>query len=107
MKCFKIIYSCGCGENEDYIKAHDLDEANCFAYEAAVEDYHCYEGYHGVLDELDCLREVTGDDDITFDTASDIDIEEAEMMYADEIETTISYKAEEVTEEEYNEYWED
>ena len=48
MKYFKIGYGCGCGDNEDYIIAIDLDDANHTAYESAIEDYESFEGLHGI-----------------------------------------------------------
>ena len=53
-KYYKITYSCGCGETDEYISAETDKEAEKYAYEMAVEDYHSYEGYHGVrtLEEI-------------------------------------------------------
>ena len=103
MKYFKITYSCGCGDNEEYIEAHNLDEAWRAAYEAAVEDYHSYEGYHGVRDIDQIAEELFGDDE-DFDDFTEYTDEqwaEAEAAYEEAIENEIDYSAEEITFEEY------
>jgi hypothetical protein len=53
-KFYKITFSCGCGESEDFITAENYDNAMRYAYESAVEDYLSYEGYHGIpgLDDI-------------------------------------------------------
>ena len=102
MKYFKITYSCGCGENEEYIEAHNLDEAWRAAYEAAVEDYHSYEGYHGVRDIDQIAEELFGDEDFDdFTEYTDEQWAEAEAAYEEAIENEIDYSAEEITFEEY------
>lgn len=102
MKYFKITYSCGCGENEDYIEAQHLDEAWHIAYEAAVEDYHSYEGYHGVRDIDQIAEELFGDEDFDdFTEYTDEQWAEAEAAYEEAIENEIDYSAEEITFEEY------
>ena len=104
VKYFKITYSCGCGENEEYITAIDYDEALHFAYESAIEDYHCYEGYHGVRTVDEIAEELFGnesDDEFIIDNLTDDQIAEAEIAYEEEIESTIDYYAEEISFEEY------
>ena len=58
---YKITYSCGCGESEEYITAKDDETATQYAYESAVEDYHSFEGLHGVLSETDIAEEIFAD----------------------------------------------
>lgn len=99
LKYYRITYSCGCGENEEYIAAANNKEAERYAYEMAIEDYHSYEGYHGVrtLEEIAAeLFDVEDEGDLTEDQ-----LMEAEDAYCDEIESTISYSGEEVSFEEY------
>lgn len=106
MKYFKITYSCGCGESEEYIEAHNLDEAWRAAYEAAIEDYYMYEGYHGIKN-LDQIAEELFYDDynadgwFSIDNLTDEELAEAENAYEDAIENEIDYFAEEITFEEY------
>lgn len=98
-KYYKITYSCGCGENEEYISAETDKEAEHYAYEKAVEDYHSYEGYHGIrtLEEIAVeLFDVEDEGDLTEDQLID-----AEDSYFDEIESTIYWNFEEVSFEEY------
>ena len=100
MKYFKITYSCGCGENEEYIEARDIVEASDTAYQEAIEEYTRYEGYHGVRSFADIAEE-----DFGVDLSEEIEDEEllAEIdeAYAMEIEDTIYYNAIEVSYEEY------
>lgn len=105
MKYFKITYSCGCGENEAYIETETLDNAWKTAYEAAVEDYRSYEGYHGVRDIDQIAEELFGDDCEEFDSHSltDEQWEEVNTAYEEAIEDEIDYSAEEITFEEYME----
>jgi hypothetical protein len=98
-KYYKIMYSCGCGENEEYISAETDKEAEKYAYEMAVEDYHSYEGYHGIrtLEEIAVeLFDVEDESDLTEDQLMD-----AEDSYFDEIESTIYWNYEKVSFEEY------
>ena len=100
MKYFKITYSCGCGENEEYVEARDVVEATDFAYQEAIEDYARYEGYHGIRSFADIAEE-----DFGVDLSEEIEDEELlteiEETYHMEIENTINYYAEEVSYEEY------
>lgn len=102
MKYFRINYSCGCGENEEFLRFETLEAAENYAYEMAVENYHSYEGLHGVCDinqiaeedfDVEDLDEVYDNDRSLFN--------DIEIAYYEEIENTISYYAEELTEEEY------
>ena len=99
-KYFKIGYSCGCGDNEDYIIAHDQKEADEIAYEAAIEEYESFEGLHGIrgmaeIAEEDFEIEL---DQLEYSTGDYIAIEEA---YLDERESQLDYWADEITEKEY------
>ena len=99
VKYYKITYSCGCGENEEYISAATDKEAERYAYEMALEDYHSYEGYHGIrtLEELAAeMFNVEDEEDLTEDQLLD-----AEDAYFDEIESTIYWDFREVSFEEY------
>lgn len=101
---FKINYSCGCGDNEEYIIANSLDEAETAAYQAAIDEYDSYEGLHGVRS----MQEIAIEDfDIELDEADEMTYNDIEIAYTEQKEDTISYSAEEITEEEYKEYMED
>ena len=105
MAYFKIHYSCGCGSNEDYIEAESQEEAERIAYESAQEDYESFAGLHGVLSYTQLAEEMFGDpnsgDDYDVDTLSEEQLEELNYEYNQEVENTIDYWAEEVSEEEY------
>ena len=100
MKYFKITYSCGCGENEEYIEACDIVEASEIAYNEAIDEYARYEGYHGIRSFADIAEE-----DFGVDLSEEIEDEELltaiDEAYAMEIEDTIYYNAVEVSDEEY------
>ena len=98
MKYFKIGYSCGCGENEDYITAKDQKEADSIAWESAIEDYESYEGLHGIRDMSDIAEDDYG---ISLDEADDATYNDIEQAYIDERESQLDYWAEEITEKEY------
>lgn len=97
-KYYRITYSCGCGENEEYIAADSDSAAERYAYEMAVEDYHSYEGYHGIrsLEEVAAELFDAEEEDLTEDQILD-----AEDSYFDEIESTIYWDYKEVSFEEY------
>lgn len=115
IRYYKITYSCGCGDSEEYITAKDDTAATQYAYESAVEDYHSFEGLHGVLSETDIAEEMFADlygdeddDEFDLDQLTDSDWEDVNIRYQEEIENTIDYYAEEVSKEEYEEgigYW--
>lgn len=102
MAFYKINYSCGCGDNEEYMIFNSEEEANSYAYEKAVEDYESYEGPHGIRG----MREIAEEDfDLDFDeldynTADWIDVE---TTYFDGRENQLDYSAEEISEEEWRE----
>lgn len=107
MKYFKVYYSCGCGEHEEYIEAVSEEDASEIAYELALEDYMSYEGLHGVRNREQIAEELFGDpdsgDEYDLDTLTDEQLEEVEEVYQQEVESSIDYWAEEITEEEYME----
>lgn len=102
MAFYKITYGCGCGDNEDYMIFNSEEEAISYAYEQAIEDYESFEGLHGIRS----MREIAEEDfevdldELDFDTAMYIDIE---TTYLDERESQISYGAEEISREEWEE----
>lgn len=106
MKYFRINYSCGCGEEEEILAFETLEGAEQFAYEMARENYQSYEGLHGVRSEYDIARDLFFDDEETdedwdWDTLSDEQKDYVWETYCEEVESQISYSAEELTEEEY------
>ena len=107
MKYFRVHYSCGCGENEEYIEAASAEDATEIAYELALEDYMSYEGFHGVRNREQIAEELFGDpdsgDEYDLDSLTDAQLEEVEEAYQEEVEFSIDYWAEEITEEEYME----
>jgi hypothetical protein len=105
MAYFKIEYSCGCGTTEEHIIANSIEEAEREAYERAIEDYHSFEGFHGVRSMEQIAEEMFGDpwsgDDYDLDTLTEEELAEVEEEYNEAIENEISYSAVEITEEEY------
>ena len=103
MAYFRITYGCGCGENEEYMEFDSQQEADNAAYQLAIEDYESFEGLHGIRS----MREIAEEDfdveldELDFDTAMYIDIE---TTYFEERESQISYGAEEISREEWEEY---
>lgn len=97
-KFYKITFSCGCGENEDFITAENYDNAMKYAYESAVEDYLSYEGYHGIPGLNDIADEMFNKeyDDLSEDEKAAVGEE-----YDQTIESWINYSAEEISAEEY------
>ena len=102
MAFYKITYGCGCGENEEYMEFNSQQEADEAAYQLAIDDYESFEGLHGIRS----MREIAEEDfevdldELDFDTAMYIDIE---TTYLDERESQISYGAEEISREEWEE----
>lgn len=102
MAYFRITYGCGCGENEEYMEFNSQQEADKAAYQLAIDDYESFEGLHGIRS----MREIAEEDfeveldELDFDTAMYIDIE---TTYLDERESQISYGAEEISREEWEE----
>ena len=102
MAYFRITYGCGCGETEEYMEFSSQQEADNVAYQLAIDDYESFEGLHGIRS----MREIAEEDfevdldELDFDTAMYIDIE---TTYLDERESQISYGAEEISREEWEE----
>ena len=99
MKYFKIGYGCGCGDNEDYITAESLKEADDIAYDAAKEEYEMFEGLHGIRGMEDIAIE-----DYNVEPGDEIPDELYDQVYQDYIderELQLDYWAEEITEKEY------
>ena len=103
MAYFRITYGCGCGENEEYMEFNSQQEADEAAYQLAIDDYESFEGLHGIRS----MREIAEEDfdldldDLDYNTADWINVE---TTYFDERESQLSYSAEEISEEEYEEY---
>ena len=97
-KFYRITYGCGCGENEDFITAENYDNAILYAYESAVEDYHSYEGYHGIPDIYDIADEMFN---MEYNDLSEDEKTAVEDEYEQTIESWIDYSAEEISAEEY------
>jgi hypothetical protein len=77
----------GCERNEpEIIDAKSEKEANEYAYERAVEEYQSYEGLHG----LRTVGEIMEQDELNE--------EEAEQAYIEEMEGWLDYYVEEVKE---------
>lgn len=99
MKYFKILYGCGCGDNEDYIIAASEKGACDIAYEAAIEDYKAFEGVHGIRG----IEDIAIDD---YDLSEEDDIpdelyDQIYQDYIDERESQLDYWVEEISEREY------
>ena len=114
MAYYKIYYSCGCGDNEDYIEADSIEEAEQAAYQEAIDDYDRYAGLHGVLSISQLAEEMWGDPmsgaDYDLNTLTEEQMETLYDAYNEEIENTIDYWAEEISEREYEnqgEVWDD
>ena len=102
MAYFRITYGCGCGENEEYMEFNSQKEAYEYAYQSALDDYESYEGLHGIRSMRDIAEEdfEVDLDELDYDTAMYIDIE---ATYMEERESQISYYAEEISKEEWEE----
>ena len=103
MAYFRINYGCGCGDNEEYMEFSSQQEADKAAYQLAIDDYESFEGLHGIRS----MREIAEEDfeveldELDYNTAEYIDIE---TTYMEERESQISYSAEEISKEEWEEY---
>jgi len=92
MPKFVIKYGLGGGfggaeRNEpEIIEARNLEDANSYAYEKAVQEYQSYEGLHG----LRTAEEIAEEDGL-----DEADVEQA---YIEEMESWLDYYAEETTE---------
>ncbi len=87
---FKITYGLGGGFNDirdEVIEAPNIDKANVVAYDMAVEVFQEYEGLHGLRTIQDIMDE------------EDVDEDEAEEIYREEMESWLDYGAEPVIED--------
>lgn len=85
---YYINYSCGCGENDEVVSASSLEVAEEYAYQRAIEEYESYEGLHGIRGISDIIAE-----DFIEEEMTEEDYDEAEEIYQEEKENTISYGA--------------
>ena len=102
MAYYKINYSCGCGDNEEYLEFENEKVAWNYAYEKAIEDYESFEGLHGIrsMSEIASKDFEVELDELDYDTAMYIDIE---TTYFEERENQINYEVEEISKEEWEE----
>ena len=77
----------GCSDNYLIIDAEDEVAANDWAYQEAIREYESYEGLHGIRSYSDICAE-----DFIEDEMTDKDYDEAEEIYQEERENTISYR---------------
>ena len=76
----------GCSDNYFIINAENEAAANDWAYQEAIREYESYEGPHGIRSYSDICAE-----DFVEDEMTDEDYDEAEEIYQEEKENTISY----------------
>lgn len=76
----------GCSDNYLIIDAEDEAAANEWVYQEAIHEYESYEGLHGIRSYSDICAE-----DFVEDEMTDEDYDEAEEIYQEERENTISY----------------
>jgi hypothetical protein len=76
----------GCSDNYLIIDAEDEAAANDWVYQEAIREYESYEGLHGIRSYSDICAE-----DFVEDEMTDEDYDEAEEIYQEERENTISY----------------
>lgn len=81
---YVVTYGCGCGENEEIVKAKSLKDAEDYAYQSAIENYESYEGFHGIMD-IDDICEEYG--------IKDRNSDEAWNAYQEERESQLDYAA--------------
>lgn len=99
-KYYKIYYSCGCGENEDYVCLDNDDEACEYAYQRAVEDYESYAGMHDIVGIDELIKEEYGEE-LSLDELDVVELDRIYTKYYELIDDAIDYGWEEITEEEY------
>ena len=107
LRCFFdeifIGYSCGCGDEYEVIEAKNENDAMHYAYECAIDNYHSFEGYHGILNWNDVKEEYGLEDNYKVDNAY---VEEIEKNYMDElIGFTVNWISDDlifISEETYN-----
>ena len=84
----------GGAEYNGWIDTNDREEAESYAREQAIEEYQSYEGYHGILSEHECARELYGGVDGEVPEwvwESETAREEIHDMYIEEAENWIDY----------------
>lgn len=86
---YYIKYSGGHCVNEEVIDENNLEDALTYAYYRAIEEYESYQGSGGIRSLEDIINE-----DFVEEEMSEEDYEEAEDIYREEVEFTISYFAE-------------
>lgn len=77
----------GCSDNYLIIDAEDEEAANNWVYQEAINEYESCEGLHGIRSYSDICAE-----DFVEDEMTDEDYDEAEEIYQEERENTISYE---------------
>lgn len=77
----------GCYNNYLIIDAKDEAAANDWVHQEAIRVYESYEGFHGIRSYFDVCAEEFIEDEMTDD-----DYDEAEEIYQEEKENTISYE---------------
>lgn len=97
-KYYEIHYGCGCGENEDYIKAMSEESAIEIAYEAAIEEYESFEGLHGIRGVEDIAEE---DYDIDYGEIPETLFDQIYADYLDERESQLDYWVVEISHHDY------
>ena len=76
------------------IEAKDIDEAYECAYKLAVEEYHSYEGLHGIMDWGDCYEDLVESGFIDEKSMTEDEIHDyVDARYQEEIEGWTEYYA--------------
>lgn len=86
---YYIKYSGGHCTNEEIIEEDNLEEALNYAYYRAIEEYKSYQGSGSIRSLEDIINE-----DFIEEEMSEENYEEAEDIYKEEREFTITYFAE-------------
>lgn len=98
MPYFKVNYSCSCGNNEAYIQADSVEEAEKEAYYLAVEEYESFAGLHGIPSRDDIAEDIFA---TSFDKLTEGEVYDVELEYYEQMESWLSYSAEEIFEYDY------
>ena len=98
MPYFRVEYSCSCGPNEEYIQADSFAEAEKEAYRLAVEEYEMFAGYHGIPSRDEVAEDMFA---TPFDELTEGEVYDVELEYCEQMESWISYSAEEISEHDY------
>lgn len=86
---YYVSYSGGHCINEEVIEENNLEEALNYAYYRAIEEYESYQGSGSIRSLEDIINE-----DFIEGKMSEEDYKEAEDIYKEEVEFTITYFAE-------------